>query len=429
MSTDTWTVGSTFAERPVRRAPVLAAALLVAIACGGERSSRAAAPVERDSAGVRFVESGAPRVAEAGGATAFALDAEPRLSIGVEEGEEAYQLHRVSDALRLADGRIAISNSGSNEIRVFDAAGSYLKSVGRKGEGPGEFGDFSSPTLHVLKDGFLATDDGAQRVHLLKDDLEFNETRRFTLTNETPRPFLRGVFADGSWLATATDGGGNLGGAPGTVIGLGVAILRYDENGVPAGTLGRYDGAKRFVNAVGDVTHYPFLPLTSESMIGISGDQLVVMRGDKPELEYHDLSGRLVRVVRWPRERVKSSRIWPEYRDRSIAGLATADERTRRLYGAYYAKELPLPEFAPLYSAMRIDSERSVWLQRFRMPGDTAARVWDVIAADGAWLGVVRTPPRLTAYRIGTDFMLGRSVDSLGVERVQLFGLRRAGAP
>ena len=78
---------------------------------------------------------------------------------------------------------------------------------------------------------------------------------------------------------------------------------------------------------------------------------------------------------------------------------------------------------------MRIDSERSVWLQRFRMPGDTAARVWDVIAADGAWLGVVRTPPRLTAYRIGTDFMLGRSVDSLGVERVQLFGLRRAGAP
>ena len=429
MPTGTWNVGSQAAERPARRIPVLAAALLLAIACGGERSSRTAAPVERDSAGVRLVESGAPRVAEAGGATAFELDAEPKLSIGVEEGEEEYQLHRVSDAIRLADGRIAISNSGSNEIRVFDAAGRYLKSVGRKGQGPGEFGELSSPTLHALKDGFLATDDGAQRVHLLRDDLEFNETRRFTLTNETPRPFLRGVFADGSWLAIAADGGGTLGGAPGTVIGMGFSILRYDENGVPAGALGRYEGAKRLVHEVQGTIHYPYIPLTTESIIGISGNQLVVMRGDKPELEYHDLSGRLVRVVRWPRARVPSSAIWPEYRDRSVAGLPTADERTRRLYGAYYAKELPLPEFAPLYTAMRIDSELSVWLQRFRMPGDTAARVWDVIGADGAWLGAVRTPPRLTAYRIGTDFMLGRSVDSLGVERVQLFGLRRAGAP
>ena len=40
--------------------------------------------------------------------------------------------------MRLADGRIVVPNSGSDEVRVFDASGVHLATWGRSGEGPGD---------------------------------------------------------------------------------------------------------------------------------------------------------------------------------------------------------------------------------------------------------------------------------------------------
>jgi hypothetical protein len=71
-----------------------------------------------------------------------------------------------------------------------------------------------------------------------------------------------------------------------------------------------------------------------------------------------------------------------------------------------------------------MDDERRIWLERFRLPGDTGPRRWDVIAANGEWLGTVDVPPRFTLFRAGRDYVLGRTLDSLGVERVQRHRVR-----
>ena len=99
------------------------------------------------------------------------------------------------------------------------------------------------------------------------------------------------------------------------------------------------------------------------------------------------------------------------------------------MYGAFFRKELPLPEFAPLYRSMVVDAERRVWLERFQMPGVDALRAWDVIDSNGAWLGVVQVPRNLRIFQIGRDYLLGRSLDSLGVERVQLHALQAVESP
>lgn len=398
--------------------------LAISVACERGGAPRGAAPVESDSAGIRIVVSGAPKWPEAEGASPAAELAELTTSIGEEEGGEVYQLHRVSDAFLLADGSIAVSNTGSQELRVFDADGKHLRNIGRTGAGPGEFGQFSFPREYVRPGGHLVDDNGAFRVHLYDSAMEFLETRRFALTNEIGRPFLRGVFADGSWLAIAAEGGGAFKGAPGTTLQTSWKILRYDEHGAFVSELGQMAGATRYVNEVKGTTNFPFLPFSEEALLAAHGNEFVIFRGQSAELEVRDNTGKLVRLLRWRRERVPSAQLWPEWRDRSIAGLATSDERTRIMYGAYYARDLPLPEFAPLYTAMKVDTEGSVWLQRFRLPGDTTARVWDVIDRRGAWLGTVRTPPRLTVHRIGKDYVLGRDLDSLGVERVRLLPLK-----
>ncbi|MCJ7627151.1 MAG: 6-bladed beta-propeller, partial [Longimicrobiales bacterium] len=41
--------------------------------------------------------------------------------------------------MRLDDGRFVVANYGSNEIRFFSSTGEFISSVGRQGEGPGEF--------------------------------------------------------------------------------------------------------------------------------------------------------------------------------------------------------------------------------------------------------------------------------------------------
>jgi hypothetical protein len=69
----------------------------------------------------------------------WTLSAEPTLEIGVVEGDERYQLHGVTDAARLADGRIALAHGGTAEVRVFDGEGRFVLAAGGPGDGPGEW--------------------------------------------------------------------------------------------------------------------------------------------------------------------------------------------------------------------------------------------------------------------------------------------------
>lgn len=64
---------------------------------------------------------------------------EPELQIGIAAGDEPYQLHRVTSAARLGDGGVVVANAGSAELRFFDSAGRFVRAVGRRGDGPGEW--------------------------------------------------------------------------------------------------------------------------------------------------------------------------------------------------------------------------------------------------------------------------------------------------
>ncbi len=394
-----------------------ACAVLVASACAHDATT-VAATVVRDSAGVRIVESSGPTLGP-GDSTFARLDSAPVLSIGVEEGEEAYQLHRVTDALRLADGRIAVSNSGTQEIRVYDSTGRYLKSVGRKGSGPGEFAEFSSATLYPVADSVLALDNGAFRLHLFGPDLTFIQTRPFVLSDAARRPFMTGVFSDGSWFAFAYENGGALNGPPGTVLRTRYSLLRYDAKGALVNTIvAGLEARARYVLQSENFITFPYIPLTASPLHAASDSLVLLLRGTKPELEVYDESGRLTRLIRWQRPQVRTADVWERYRKDELSGMTNA--RDSAVYGKLFSVDLPLPEFVPLYDRMLVDTGRRVWLRRFRLSREKGPYVWDVLSGDGTWLGGAATPRDFTPYRIGGDHMMGVRRDSLGVERVQV---------
>ncbi len=74
--------------------------------------------VRRDSAGIVIVENILSAPIETGG---WAISEGPVLSIGTVEGEDPYQLYGVAGAHRLEDGRIAVVNAGSREVRIFES--------------------------------------------------------------------------------------------------------------------------------------------------------------------------------------------------------------------------------------------------------------------------------------------------------------------
>jgi hypothetical protein len=71
------------------------------------------------------------------------LDLREELRIG-GEGDDRTQFYRVRDVGVDSGGNIYVDDMSNNRVQVFDPAGTYLRTIGRPGQGPGEF---EMPTL------------------------------------------------------------------------------------------------------------------------------------------------------------------------------------------------------------------------------------------------------------------------------------------
>ena len=90
--------------------------------------------VPRDSAGIRILEVPASLLARLPQWTVQG----PDVAIGEAMGDPHYEFNLASNPWRLSDGRIVIANNRV-ELRFYDVRGRYLTTVGRRGQGPGEY--------------------------------------------------------------------------------------------------------------------------------------------------------------------------------------------------------------------------------------------------------------------------------------------------
>jgi hypothetical protein len=89
------------------------------------------------------------------------LGAEPILEIGVVEGESDYELHAAKSSIRLRDARIVVANTGTQELRFYDASGKFVTRAGGRGGGPGEF-QFLQRVYEWAGDSIMAYDESRQ---------------------------------------------------------------------------------------------------------------------------------------------------------------------------------------------------------------------------------------------------------------------------
>jgi hypothetical protein len=99
------------------------------------------------------------------GAKAQTLTLRQDLRIGEAAGEPAYEFSRVSWIVVGSEGTMYVVNGGSSSIRVFSTQGKFVREIGRRGNGPGEFQFFNS--LSLSGDTLYVVDGRSRRVTLM----------------------------------------------------------------------------------------------------------------------------------------------------------------------------------------------------------------------------------------------------------------------
>lgn len=145
----------------------LLAALLLAAACGGDATRWQGTVETLPSGGVRVINPAQGIWQEA---TAWRLV--PELRLGVEEGDDAQLFGQISGLEAGADGRIYVLDRQANELRIFAADGSHVRTVGRSGGGPGEYAN-ANGLLWIAPDSLLVIDQRGNRYTVLTGDGDF----------------------------------------------------------------------------------------------------------------------------------------------------------------------------------------------------------------------------------------------------------------
>ncbi|RKZ11471.1 hypothetical protein DRQ53_14860 [bacterium] len=96
-----------------------------------------------------------------------ALTLTPVLVIGEEDGELEFLFGRIVDLAVGPDGTIFVADQTAEHVRVFAPSGEFLRTIGREGQGPGEFGRLAA--ISVDEEGYLLAAD-ASRVHIFAPD-------------------------------------------------------------------------------------------------------------------------------------------------------------------------------------------------------------------------------------------------------------------
>jgi hypothetical protein len=389
------------------------AGILIAASCTPDAPPRPVVDL-RDSAGVRIVENAGAIPPNSGGWNIATI---PRVTVGTVAGDTTQQLFGVAGAHRTADGRIAIVNAGSREVRVYDPQGSFLRSFGGPGGGPEEFG---MPVLGgSMADTLVIVDRAHHRIALVHPDAGFVGLVRVA---DQVGGYLNpsGTFGNGQ---TVFGGAFDMRRIGELQEGMNRAHTFYrscNPDGSMANDFGDKMGAEFYIR--GPESRPELIPFGKTPVATVAPDQFYFGSGDRYEVEVYDPSGRLVRLIRWERDRVP---VTEQDRTRYIAEATSevADENQARQIRQTMS-QLPAPDVFPPYARLAADVLGYLWVEDYPRPGDETS-VWTIFDPNGALVGRVTTPDDVFPLEIGEDYLLGVRRDELDVEYVEVYTVER----
>lgn len=324
-------------------------------------------------------------------------------------------------------GEILVAQASPPGIAVFDSTGTYLRTVGRSGGGPGEFRSlgrigWTGDTLWAIEPG---------RLHLFDSDLRFARTIT-PIVPDAPIPRMRifpgPLLADGSILGIpASFGGAQPVPEPIMLLAQDGSLRRVLAEVSPEGKVAELDvGRSRPVRVQHPWADAPLWTVEPEGRSVLIVERRAAVAAERAAfrlvrigLDGDTLLDRAVPYAPMPVGAAARERVYRRLVERFAGDEGSGDtaaEVERRI-----RSELETPPFHPPVTGLVVGRDGTLWLRREQPEADSVD--WQVLDQEGDELGRVRLPSDLTVYTAERRRLWGLSRDSLDVPFVEVYRL------
>ena len=400
------------------RRTVFAFALPFLLAACGKEAAQHSNAVVRDSAGIAIVEN-----PTAGSAPEVVVDSLPVLTIGASSKGPDYDFGEVRAAARFRSGQIAVADGKTSVIRIYDSAGSYLRQVGRKGQGPGEFQEIGL-LWTTPEDSLLVYDLVSRRLST------FDPSGAFAHQADLAKQgFLQPmgrldngvIVAIGFNFVQESFPSGNATSRPPQ------PVLLIPADSTPTDTLGSFPGIEMYaVNVTFGGRTFPN-PMTVQfghlTSVAGRGGSIYVGDNARYEIAVYSRDKKLVRLIRATAPEVPVTQPMRDAQQaRNLEQVAANQERIPaplRDQVEGWIKTARYSERLPPYQQLRLDPDGNLWVQHYGMPdGPQHHTVFDSTGAVRARLVL---PAGMELLELGSDYILGKGEDADGLPYVRLY--------
>lgn len=299
-------------------------------------------------------------------------------------------------ATRLTNGVIVVAEPYVPSIRYFSREGDLIRSVGTKGEGPGEF---QAPywLQRCGADSVFAWDGGQMRMTVL--DSAGAVVRQFEVVK---MPGSLDCSPDGVFVGNGPTASG-----------------RASIHARDSGPLMIWDRQGDVVKTFGDVARSELRPLGRVTAVAVSDSLIFVGTGDSAWVDVLDFKGNRVGGVA-----IGSTSRKPTSREYDLAIKYQASvfrtQSDREQSEAMLRQWFPdPPDVMPPYTHLFVDPDEVLWAVT-SFPWDSAT-VLHAVTAGGEHLGGVTLPRYIKVSEIGRGYVLGTYESEEGVPHVILY--------
>jgi len=386
--------------RPYVPSGTLPALILATAACGGAEPS---AVTVTDSAGVRITLSADTT------ATFAVVDTVPVLSLGGADVAGPTQFGNINGVRVDRRGNLWVADGQSAEVRLFRPDGSFWKSVGGRGEGPGEF--MSLRLLGSFRGDSVAVWDDAQgRLTVLDPEGSLARVLTAKVEADAPPNAFR-VFQDGTVLARLRKvlQAGAL--EPGAIIPDTAIFARVDYASMRSEPEGGAPAPRWLWTGHSTIP----IPFTLNPGFDLSEDVVHVTSG--PASRIRALQGSRL-VESYGLDQAPTRVTAADKQDYTDMVMESSGDSPRRDEYLSVLRHPELPTLLPAYRSIVVADNEDVWAERY------AYGTFDVYGPDRVFLGRVKVPVMLTQV-VGSR-LVGVWRNDLDVEHVRIYRFRRA---
>lgn len=320
-----------------------------------------------------------------------------------------WTLSRVEDLHRMDDGRLVVLNRGSFELLMFGRDGELLRSIGRLGEGPGEFMDPIEIDL-ARGDSIVVWDWELGRLTLFGPYGSYGRSVMLQppVINPTGRVGVLGQ--DGIVI-----GNQHVPSVGKRLTPHFLQVLRYGWRGMLVDTLVILPyGERGMVNP--EESRLMAGPLFgSRGVFATQGDLLYTSDADSPEVRVY--RGRQLKsIVRWePGDLSVRKGDVEAYTAARLAGVGEdMAEILRKSFEAF-----PANDAFPAVMEIQIDAQGRMWIRTYDRPGSTVTE-WLGFEETGAFICSLSVPRHFRLKHFHTAVVVGVHSDELDVESIEV---------